>query len=839
MSFTVKYYPLSQLLSVMIALVGAIVITGWYFHIPVILRVHPSFVPMPFNTALGMLLSGLAIFALLRSKKILTYSMTIGVLILGGLSLWQILTGVNLGIDQLLLPVSLEDMSSKRGRMAANTALCFCILAIAILVLSSSIQEQLKTLINSILSSAIVTLAFVSIIGYLLEFVFSIKGGVLTTMAIHTAGCFAILGLILFLQRLPTSNQRILPITSIALVVLAILVWLAMREAHVVLVQESAKDRASHIQRDWNEHITTIHKALQRMSVRINYTIGMEYPWKKDAEMLIADFDFIAMVRRHSDGTLSVAGDSVLATLLLTTLPANPCQTAKQQPLQFIRHPQNDATILMAHFISLASAHHTACIFTINSLPVYIEKMRLDLPGNVYPMSLSWNGATVLQEHSDGNWFTQIQLSPENSPVILALTPTKKQLEAGHLPEIILAIGLLLDGLILFLFYWWRVAHNKAHETDFVHAQLQESLVLHRGVLANAPYGIVLIDHAGIIELINLALEQLFGYSEHELVGKPIEILLPLNLQAGHITQRKGYQQDAGVAKKMATNRQVFGRHSSGASIAVEVNIAPVNSGDHHNAMAMVVDVGERLQAQQRQAELINKLTNVNEELNKFTYVASHDLKSPMRGIDQLAMWIMEDLGDNLPAETREHLRLMRSRILRMEKLLDDLLAYSRVGRSNDDTVKIDIRELVENIFELQPPQKNIQLMLSDLPVVYAQKVPLELVFRNLMSNAIKHHDKTQGTIWVCANATTEGFEFSVQDDGPGIPAEHQQRVFEMFQTLKPRDLVEGSGIGLALVKKAVDLMGGTITLESNGYKGCTFRFTWPTLQFPPTERNA
>lgn len=255
-------------------------------------------------------------------------------------------------------------------------------------------------------------------------------------------------------------------------------------------------------------------------------------------------------------------------------------------------------------------------------------------------------------------------------------------------------------------------------------------------------------------------------------------------------------------------------------------------NGQAIRLFGITFDVTKERRAEQRQLQLVNQLTRINDELNSFAYVASHDLKSPLRGIDQLATWITEDLGDTLSEDTRNYLRLMRSRINRMEMLLDDLLTYSRVGRISDDVVTVNTHELVQAAFDLTASGgKQIVLHLADdMPVLQTRKVPLELVFRNLIGNAIKHHDKKQGIIEVSANPVENGIEFAVKDDGPGVPLEHQQRIFAMFQTLKPRDEVEGSGIGLALVKKAVESVGGKVTLESDGQHGCTFRFTWPTV---------
>jgi signal transduction histidine kinase len=241
-------------------------------------------------------------------------------------------------------------------------------------------------------------------------------------------------------------------------------------------------------------------------------------------------------------------------------------------------------------------------------------------------------------------------------------------------------------------------------------------------------------------------------------------------------------------------------------------------------------------QAHQRLAKAKNavelqlvEITKINEELNNFSYIAAHDLKSPLRGIDQLATWIAEDMGDNLTAETLSNLRLMRSRIQRMERLLNDLLAYSRVGRSANKAEMVDTAQLVADVFDMTATATQYRLQMTDnLPTFYAQKIPLELVFRNLIANAIKHHDRATGTIGVSARSMGDGVEFAVEDDGPGIAPEHHIRVFGIFKTLRPRDAVEGSGIGLALVKKAVESVGGTVRVESNGHRGCIVKFTWP-----------
>ncbi|CAN5715719.1 hypothetical protein BH10CHL1_BH10CHL1_37970 [soil metagenome] len=230
-------------------------------------------------------------------------------------------------------------------------------------------------------------------------------------------------------------------------------------------------------------------------------------------------------------------------------------------------------------------------------------------------------------------------------------------------------------------------------------------------------------------------------------------------------------------------------------------------------------------QVKERTAELTKRL----HELDQFAYVTSHDLKAPLRAIAHLAHWISDDAGELLPPASRGHLEKVHGRIKRMEKLLDDLLAYSRADRYQYTAEKIDLPLLLDDIIRLvAPPQGFAVNAQTPLPLLITQKVPLETVLRNLINNAIKHHDRSDGQIHVAAHDLGQFLEFSVRDDGPGIAPEFQERIFQLFQTLKPRDQVEGSGMGLAIVKKIIESHHGRISVISTLGQGATFRFTWP-----------
>ena len=228
------------------------------------------------------------------------------------------------------------------------------------------------------------------------------------------------------------------------------------------------------------------------------------------------------------------------------------------------------------------------------------------------------------------------------------------------------------------------------------------------------------------------------------------------------------------------------------------------------------------------------ELARSNEDLEQFAYVASHDLKAPLRGIDNLAAWVEEDLGERLEGESRENMRLLRGRVRRLENLLNDLLNYSRARRVESPVETVNLAEMISATWKLLNTSNRLSLEMNlDLQRNTAEirVSALEQVLTNLFSNAIKHHDKENGQVFVSVSELPDRYEFIVADDGPGIPADQRERAFQMFQTLRPRDEVEGSGMGLAIIRKLIERIGGTIGAEDRiDGRGIQFRFTWPKV---------
>lgn len=365
-----------------------------------------------------------------------------------------------------------------------------------------------------------------------------------------------------------------------------------------------------------------------------------------------------------------------------------------------------------------------------------------------------------------------------------------------------------------------------------------------RAVVNHSLDGLITIRSDGIIESFNPACERIFGYRASEVIGHNVSMLMPEPYHSEHDSYITNYR-TTGNAKFIGTRRELTARRKDGSIFPIDLGISEITFGNNTVFSGIVRDITEKKNAESEREKLIGQLANSNEELERFAYVASHDLKAPLRAIDNLSQWIEEDLDKLLEGETRNNMTILRKRVRRMEKLLDDILEYSRVGRKIDHggQEEIDGKTLVEDIILLVAPPKSFTIRSSEgFEAIRINRMPLQQIIYNLVTNAIKHHHEKSGLIELSVEEKPGHYAFSVKDNGPGIARQYHQKIFEMFQTLQPRDRTEGSGMGLALVKKILTTYGGEITVESEPGHGSTFIFTWPKTveaQHHGTKRSA
>ena len=339
------------------------------------------------------------------------------------------------------------------------------------------------------------------------------------------------------------------------------------------------------------------------------------------------------------------------------------------------------------------------------------------------------------------------------------------------------------------------------------------------------------IDAGGLCTFINASGARLLGYQRNELLGTNIHDVLHHHHADGSpypIEQCPIHKAMLDGTSVRIANEVFWTR--AGRAVPVEYTSSPIlSNGRTVGAVIAFSDITARRTAERERERLIGALARSNQELDQFAYVASHDLKAPLRGIANLSQWIEEDLGDDVPPDVSEKMALVRGRVQRLEALIDGILQYSRAGRVRSVIEQVDVEVLVKDVVELLAPPPEIRVTVEPgMPTIRTERTPLQQIFMNLINNAIKYNRHPGAVITVSSRDAGNMYAFSVTDNGPGIEPEYHDRIFGIFQTLESRDRVEGTGIGLSVVKKTVELHGGSITVRSALGEGATFTFEWP-----------
>jgi signal transduction histidine kinase len=721
---------ISALLATIITFLGFIVLYGWYQHQLTLIQVHPAFVPMQYNTALGFLLSGIALLsALLRWQRCAIFC-AISVSLIGGLTLVEYITQIDLAIDQLFMQHYITTLTSNPGRMAPNTALCFFLSGLIFLTVSIKTKAYLFSLLGAIVTG----LGLIAFLGYLTGLETAYGWGQLTRMAVHTSLGFVLLGLGISLWGLSiapkvkkTAQYWIRTSTSMVLIVLVLALWQSLTSWENKQIKKNVSNQLNNFNSTFEQKLNAQIKALKRMAQRWNYRQGTPYQeWQQDAQQYIKDLPFYQSIE-WVDKSLTVRW---VAPLKGNESATNLALDIDTQQLRLLNTAIKNRESAITRTLSTKHGDAGFLIY----VPLFVKQNFNGFIRGVFHVDN--NLSLLLQQNSRFQQNYQLQIY-DNKQLIIGKVDSSKETSSYQVKK-----TLHLKNLR------WQ-------------ATLSPSPKLLQELQSPLPH---LVLFSG---LLLISLLQYFYY----LRGREQEksILLQQEIH------------------KREQNEQVIARYT-------------------------------------------HELERSNKELNDFAYVASHDLKAPLRGLMQLASWIEEDLKDNIEQQTQEYLTLMQNRITRLEKLLNDLLAYSRIGRKHGGFKIVDITTLVKDIFQLLEPPATFKLVCQQpLPSLVTLSVPLEQIFRNLLNNAIKHHDKSQATIVVSAQVNENKINFTVADDGSGIaPAQHE-RVFRIFQTLKPRDEVEGSGMGLAIVKKLLDSYQSQISIESDGIRGTKVHFSWPT----------
>jgi two-component system sensor kinase FixL len=383
-------------------------------------------------------------------------------------------------------------------------------------------------------------------------------------------------------------------------------------------------------------------------------------------------------------------------------------------------------------------------------------------------------------------------------------------------------------------------------------AQLLESEARTRAILAAAVDAIIIIDERGTIESLNGAAELLFGYDSVEMVGQNVKMLMPAPYRGEHDGYLNNYN-TTGIKKIIGSGREVIGLRKNGETFPMDLAVSEVKMGDRRVFTGIVRDITERKKAEaqlvdnaaelrQRNEELLRS----NQELDAFAYIASHDLKEPLRGIHNYASFLIDDYHDQLDDAGKDKLDTLKRLSQRLDGLLDSLLEISRLGRVEFLPKEVDLDAVLHDVvdsLQITLTERNVTLHIpSSLPRVRGDSVLLGEVLRNLITNAMKYNNKEERWIEVGSmldprppkdprRLVPKAIAIYVKDNGIGIPEKHHEAVFRIFKRLHGRDAYGGgTGVGLAITKKVIERHGGEIWIESVGGGGTTLFFTLPGL---------
>ncbi|WP_233854639.1 ATP-binding protein [Dyadobacter sp. CY326] len=360
-----------------------------------------------------------------------------------------------------------------------------------------------------------------------------------------------------------------------------------------------------------------------------------------------------------------------------------------------------------------------------------------------------------------------------------------------------------------------RIAEQKTEEAALTNKRLED-------VVSSITEILVQLDSQGNIVYLNKAWETITGYAVNECINRNwMDFFSDSAAEINELLSSESTSIEATIKIFTAQRKEIW----------IGVSLMRQFDGDACvGYIGTFSDVTERVLAEKKLKSYMRDLERINAELDQFAYVVSHDLKAPLRAINNLSEWIEEDISHLLEGDTLDQFKLLRGRVHRMENLINGILSYSRAGRIKTTKERFVINSLVEDLHETFSSKKPIRFILEGNPnlVLETEKITLTQILQNLISNGIKYNDKAEIEITIGWTEDEKKYEFYVADNGPGISPEFHDRIFVIFQTLQARDEIESTGVGLAIVKKILDEKGGIIRIESKMTEGTRFIFTWP-----------
>lgn len=746
------------------SLVGAVVIFAWLQQIQTLQSVLPGLATMKFNTALGFVFAGFLLCAMSVENRKPVHRAIVNtggalLLVLAALTMWQYLTSTDFGIDELVV----RDLATKAdldppGRMSIATAVGFFFLGASVLFMSvrSWFWGQGLALLVVVIGSA-------ALLGYLFGVEAMYRFVVYSSVAVHTAALFVVVGCGVLLSE-PTEGL-IRPLFS---------------------------------------------KNYGGRTARILFPVVIAVP------VLIG----LASYGGYAVGLYGVEFGYALTCLaaILVFLALLWSGARRLNQMQDAVERANRARVYLAALVqssndAIIGADLTGKIISFNESAAQLFGRRAE---DVIGKPLSQLAVSAL-DGVDESLHAKIARGEK----VHDFEVNQKTTDGGSV-DLLVSASPVIDGT------------NSIVGISLVFLDITEQRradELFRKAVEASPTAKVMIDQSGRITLVNRRTETLFGYDRSEMLGQNVEMLLPERFRDAHSGQRDAYASNP-VSRSMGVGRDLFGRRKDGSEFPVEIGLSPIDTSRGPAVVSAIVDVSDRKKAEQEIKRRTDELARSNKDLEEFAYVASHDLQEPLRAVAGFVQVLQMQYGSKLDAHAEELISYAVEGATRMRTLIDDLLTYSRVGKSDEAYEEFECRDAAEDALRnlaTAREETGSSVEIGELPRIRGVRSNFRIIFQNLIGNAIKFRRAgVPPRIDIAAHRQSGEWIFRISDNGIGIEPRYLDRIFVIFQRLHGRQEYAGTGIGLALCKRIVEQHHGRIWAESTPGEGTVICFAIP-----------
>jgi PAS domain S-box-containing protein len=832
---------LNFVLAALLICLGGTVIYGWHSHQPALVQIFPNYVPMQYNTALGFLLFG---FGVLVSPFFNRVAALLGALVflIGLLNLSQSILQIDLGINQLLFHHYLSVQTTRPGGMAPNTALCFVLIGLMLVLKAFWRKNPLAADLVLIIPLVVSLLGFFAIMGYLAPLSRAFGWGAFTEMALLTAFGFSLV----FIPTLPQlwlkakksfrENTYFLPLMAFLVgTTIFIVFWQSFVSREQIVIRNRVESEALFVGEKMSDVIKQNVDAMERLFIREEQEMykdvradknDLDQYFKKMPAILFAKLHAGEIVKSKPVNTIGKIVESDLELGCGKNLEKK--NTGTGQGRTIIGIYDKNLCIkdkLAGNLIVLDIRELFAPFVSTESLRKYSIDL-VDAEEKRAPaLSSSWNQSKFRSSLELG-----FNLSGNKWLLVMSSNENIYQGANSWLSSFLLIIGISFSLLAALVLSLWQNSRAMGGVLRTALLDKQKSEEVMRCVVTSSPGAILIVNGNDEIVFANPRSCALWGASEAILVKQPFDSLLAAPFREAQRAIRQSYfhNPESGL-KESKGELSILSLDLK--ETPVELELSPIKIQGTDQMLCTFIDISQRKENESVIHKYMDTLKRSNEELDNFSYIASHDLKEPLRGISNFTTFLIEDYYDKIDDKGKDQLLTLQKLSKRMATLIDTLLKYSKVGSLDLKLQPSNVRSLIEEKLELLGPflkEKNAEVIFrNEIPVMVCDSARIGEVFQNLITNAAKYNSNDRKIIEIGFKEEPNEYVFSIKDNGIGIAENNYANIFKIFKRLHGRnEFGGGTGAGMTIAKKIIQRHAGRIWLDSQLGVGTTFFFT-------------